>query len=99
VRGVPVDADVADADVADAGAVEALAAAVADDPGRLDVLVNNAAAFVDWTETTSGADPDAAHRVLETNLFGAWRATVALRRAWQPSWPTRRSSSTRSAQG
>jgi NAD(P)-dependent dehydrogenase (short-subunit alcohol dehydrogenase family) len=78
VRGVPVDADVADADVADAGAVEALAAAVADDPGRLDVLVNNAAAFVDWTETTSGADPDAAHRVLETNLFGAWRATVAL---------------------
>jgi NAD(P)-dependent dehydrogenase (short-subunit alcohol dehydrogenase family) len=47
-------------------------------PGRLDVLVNNAAAYVDWTETASGADLEGAHRVVEVNLFGAWRLTQAL---------------------
>jgi NAD(P)-dependent dehydrogenase (short-subunit alcohol dehydrogenase family) len=26
------------------------------DPGRLDVLINNAAAYVDWTETAASAD-------------------------------------------
>lgn len=46
--------------------------------GRLDVLVNNAAAFVDWSETASGADLDEARRVVETNLFGAWRLTRSL---------------------
>ncbi|HEY7722756.1 MAG TPA: SDR family NAD(P)-dependent oxidoreductase [Pedococcus sp.] len=47
------------------------------DPGRLDVLVNNAAAFVDWSETASTADLDAARAVLDTNLFGTWRVTQA----------------------
>lgn len=51
----------------------------------LDVLVNNAAAFADWSETASTADLDAARRVLEVNLFGTWRvvqaALPALRRA------------------
>jgi NAD(P)-dependent dehydrogenase (short-subunit alcohol dehydrogenase family) len=47
-------------------------------PGRLDVLVNNAAAYVDWTETASGAELAAAHKVLEVNLFGPWRLTQAL---------------------
>jgi NAD(P)-dependent dehydrogenase (short-subunit alcohol dehydrogenase family) len=42
------------------------------------VLVNNAAAFVDWTETTTGADLDEARRILDTNLLGAWRVTIAL---------------------
>jgi NAD(P)-dependent dehydrogenase (short-subunit alcohol dehydrogenase family) len=65
-------------DITDPASVEAVVEAVATDPGRLDVLVNNAAAYVDWTETVSGADLDAAHRVLETNLFGAWRLVQAL---------------------
>jgi len=65
-------------DVADPASVEAVVEAVTTDPGCLDVLVNNAAAYVDWTETVSGADLDAAHRALETNLFGAWRLTQAL---------------------
>ena len=48
------------------------------DPGRLDVLVNNAATYVDWTETATGADLAVAHQVLEVNLFGAWRLAIAL---------------------
>ncbi len=65
-------------DVADAASVAAAAEVVAADPGRLDVVINNAAAFVDWSETTTGADLEQARRVLETNLLGAWRVTVAL---------------------
>ena len=65
-------------DVTDTASVEAAAEALTARPGRLDVLVNNAAAYVDWTETGTGANLDAAHRVLETNLFGAWRLTQAL---------------------
>ncbi len=37
--------------------------------GRLDVLVNNAAAFVDWAEKASTADLNASHSVFETNLL------------------------------
>jgi len=51
---------------------------LASDPGRLDVLVNNAAAFVDWNEVASQADLAAAHDVIEVNLFGAWPLTNAL---------------------
>ena len=45
--------------------------------GRLDILVNNAAAFVDWSELASTGDLDEARRVLETNLFGSWQVTKA----------------------
>ncbi len=45
--------------------------------GRLDVLVNNAAAFVDWTEKASTADLNASHTIFETNLFGTWRVSQA----------------------
>ena len=65
-------------DVTDPASIRDVAGAIAVDPGRLDVLINNAAAYVDWTETVTGADLDAAHRVLETNLFGAWRLIQAL---------------------
>jgi NAD(P)-dependent dehydrogenase (short-subunit alcohol dehydrogenase family) len=65
-------------DVADPDSVRAAAAVLEADPGRLDVLVNNAAAFVDWGETATGADLDAAASVMQTNLFGAWRLTQAL---------------------
>ncbi len=72
-RALPVGLDVADA-ASVTRAVDALTA----DPGRLDVLINNAAAYVDWTEIASQADLTAAREVMEVNLFGAWRLTNAL---------------------
>ena len=78
----------ADLDVADAGSVDAAARAVADLTGRLDVLVNNAAAYVDWGETATGADLAASRAVMETNLYGTWRMIQAflplLRRSDHP---------------
>ena len=65
-------------DVTDASSVSALAEQLESGPGRLDVLVNNAAAYADWQETVSSADLGQTHQVLETNLFGAWRVTQAL---------------------
>ncbi len=83
VRALPVGLDIADPASVTA-AVDALSA----DPGRLDVLVNNAAAYVDWAETGTGADLDAARAVMEVNLFGAWRLVQAalplLRRSPHP---------------
>ncbi|MGF1473927.1 MAG: SDR family NAD(P)-dependent oxidoreductase [Rubrobacteraceae bacterium] len=64
-------------DVSDEESVRRLAGQIEEEFGRLDVLVNNAAAFVDWTETALTADLGAAHRVFETNLFGAWRVSQA----------------------
>lgn len=72
VRALEVDLD-----VTDVSAVSAAADAIASHR-RLDVLINNAAAYVDWAETATGADLDEASRVLETNLLGSWRVTQAL---------------------
>jgi len=65
-------------DVSDPASIEAAAAAVADGPGELDVLVNNAGIVIDGG--VAGADPDfeAIQRTLDTNFFGAYRLTVAL---------------------
>jgi NAD(P)-dependent dehydrogenase (short-subunit alcohol dehydrogenase family) len=65
-------------DVADPGSVEALAAGVSEDPGRLDVLVNNAGVVMDGG--TAGAEPDfdLIQATLDTNFFGAYRVTAAL---------------------
>ena len=41
--------------------------------GSPDVVVNNAAVFLDWSETASTADPESSPAVLDTDLFGAWR--------------------------
>lgn len=65
-------------DVSSDDSVRRLAADIEAEFGRLDVLINNAAAYVDWTETASNADLDAVRSVLETNLFGAWRMCQAL---------------------
>ena len=72
LQALPVDLDVADTD-----AVAAAARAVADGHGRLDVLVNNAAAYVDWAETASGADLARSKEVMATNLYGAWATLQA----------------------
>jgi len=65
-------------DVSDPASIAAAAARLSDDPGRLDVLVNNAGIGADWG--VSGTDPDfpAIERTLQTNFYGAYRLTVAL---------------------
>jgi NAD(P)-dependent dehydrogenase (short-subunit alcohol dehydrogenase family) len=65
-------------DVADDASVARAAAWVADELGRCDVLVNNAAIEYDTDQRASSADLGRVHRALETNLFGAWRTTLAL---------------------
>jgi NAD(P)-dependent dehydrogenase (short-subunit alcohol dehydrogenase family) len=76
--GERVDALGVDLDVTDPDAVAAATATLSAAPGGLDVLVNNAAGYVDWTETASGADLDASRAVMEVNLYGSWRLTQAL---------------------
>ncbi len=46
--------------------------------GRVHVLVNNAAAPIDWAESATEADLKRAAEVMDTNLFGAWRVTKAM---------------------
>jgi NAD(P)-dependent dehydrogenase (short-subunit alcohol dehydrogenase family) len=46
--------------------------------GRCDVLVNNAAVDYDTDQRAISADLDRVHRAFETNVFGAWRMTLAL---------------------
>lgn len=65
-------------DVSDDASVRQFAAEVASEFDHVDILVNNAAAYVDWMETASTADLANVQRVLETNLFGAWRMQQAL---------------------
>ena len=64
-------------DVRDDESVRGLAAELGRKIGRLDVLVNNAAAYADWSEQASTADLEAARAVFDTNLFGAWRVAQA----------------------
>jgi NAD(P)-dependent dehydrogenase (short-subunit alcohol dehydrogenase family) len=64
-------------DVSDGESVEDLAARIVEDPGRLDVLVNNAAIHYDTWQRALGADLDIVREALETNTFGAWRTCGA----------------------
>ncbi len=73
VRALPVDLD-----ITRPHAASEAARAIEADPGRLDVLINNAAAYVDWNELASTADLDRARQIMDTNLFGAWRLTQSL---------------------
>jgi NAD(P)-dependent dehydrogenase (short-subunit alcohol dehydrogenase family) len=65
-------------DVCDDASVQAAAAWVTERFGRCDVLVNNAAILYDTWARAETADLDVMHEAMETNLFGAWRTTLAL---------------------
>jgi NAD(P)-dependent dehydrogenase (short-subunit alcohol dehydrogenase family) len=73
-----LDAHGAMLDVDDDASIEAARQFVANRFGRLDVLVNNAAAFADWMEQASAANLASAQALIETNPFGAWRVTQAM---------------------
>lgn len=82
-----LDAEPALLDISDPATVVALATALDQQP--VAILVNNAAAFADWSETASVADLETARRVMDTNLFGPWRVTQALLPALERSVATR----------
>jgi NAD(P)-dependent dehydrogenase (short-subunit alcohol dehydrogenase family) len=65
-------------DVSDPRSVELAVAALSEDLGHLDVLVNNAGVVIDGG--VAGAEPDfgAIQQTLDTNFFGAYRLTVGL---------------------
>ncbi|HEV2922502.1 MAG TPA: SDR family oxidoreductase [Solirubrobacteraceae bacterium] len=65
-------------DVSDPQSIAASAERVRTEPGRLDVLVNNAGIGSDFG--VSGVEPDFAliQRALDTNFYGAYRLTIAL---------------------
>ena len=65
-------------DVADPAGIERAAKRVREDPGRLDVLVNNAGVGTDFGVSGTAPDFDAVQRALDTNFFGAYRLTIAL---------------------
>jgi NAD(P)-dependent dehydrogenase (short-subunit alcohol dehydrogenase family) len=72
-----IQVEVRAVDVADAAGLEALGRSLADDFGRLDVLVNNAAIHYDTWQSGVDADLDVVREALETNLIGAWRTAQA----------------------
>jgi NAD(P)-dependent dehydrogenase (short-subunit alcohol dehydrogenase family) len=76
LRAAGLDAEAMRLDITNVASVDAFVAGIGERP--VDVLVNNAAAYADWSETASTADLDAAAKVMDTNLFGTWRVTQAL---------------------
>jgi NAD(P)-dependent dehydrogenase (short-subunit alcohol dehydrogenase family) len=77
LRGQGLQVEVRAVDVTDAAGIEALGASLESDPGRLDVLVNNAAIHYDTWQTGVDADLDVVREALETNVLGAWRTAQA----------------------
>jgi NAD(P)-dependent dehydrogenase (short-subunit alcohol dehydrogenase family) len=82
-RVLPVALDVTDPDGLAAAATEVERAV-----GRVDVLVNNAAVHYDTGQNAVDVDLGVVREALETNLLGAWQATLAflplLRRSAHP---------------
>jgi NAD(P)-dependent dehydrogenase (short-subunit alcohol dehydrogenase family) len=63
--------------VTDQASIDAARERIEADPGRLDVVLNNAGVYGDH-ESVGEYDLERAHEVLETNTFGAWRLTQAM---------------------
>jgi NAD(P)-dependent dehydrogenase (short-subunit alcohol dehydrogenase family) len=65
-------------DVTSASSVASLSAFLAQSFGRVDVLVNNAAATSTHGEQPSTADLERARESMDATLFGGWRVTQSL---------------------
>jgi NAD(P)-dependent dehydrogenase (short-subunit alcohol dehydrogenase family) len=65
-------------DVADPDSIARVAMQVHEDPGRLDVLVNNAGIGADFGVSGTEPDFDAIAATLQTNFYGAYRLTIAV---------------------
>jgi NAD(P)-dependent dehydrogenase (short-subunit alcohol dehydrogenase family) len=65
-------------DVASDDSVRRAIAEIARRKGSVDVLVNNAAIHYDTWQRGSDADLDVVGEALNTNLFGAWRTSLAV---------------------
>jgi NAD(P)-dependent dehydrogenase (short-subunit alcohol dehydrogenase family) len=75
--GVPNDVVACPLDVADDESVRTAAEWVAERFGRCDAVVNNAAILYDTWARAESADLAIIQEAMETNLFGAWRTTLA----------------------
>ena len=64
-------------DVSDPASIEDAAKAVDATYGRLDILINNAAAPVSADERVATADIEAAHTSFSSTFFGSWRTVQA----------------------
>jgi NAD(P)-dependent dehydrogenase (short-subunit alcohol dehydrogenase family) len=65
-------------DVASDNSVRNAIVEIGERHGSIDVLVNNAAIHYDTWQRGAEADLDVVRDVLDTNLFGAWRTTLAV---------------------
>jgi NAD(P)-dependent dehydrogenase (short-subunit alcohol dehydrogenase family) len=65
-------------DVADPASIAAAAELAGNEPGRLDVLVNNAGIGSDFGVSGTEPDFDLIQQALDTNFFGAYRLTIAV---------------------
>lgn len=77
-REMPGDVRPLPLDVADEASVVALADVLQREYGRLNVLVNNAAAAADWAEKSSTADLAEVAAAFHTNVIGPWRLIQTL---------------------
>ncbi|MEM6428343.1 MAG: SDR family oxidoreductase [Deinococcota bacterium] len=77
LRAEGLEASFTELDVDDLASVERAVSEFEQQHGQLDVLINNAAAFADWSETPSQASLNHARTVMDTNLFGPWRVIQA----------------------
>lgn len=65
-------------DVTDPASIEAVAALIDAEHGRLDILINNAGIVDPLDGPPSMAAADAARRIMDTNFLGALRVTQAM---------------------
>jgi NAD(P)-dependent dehydrogenase (short-subunit alcohol dehydrogenase family) len=65
-------------DVTDQRSIDVVAGELAENDGRVDVLINNAAIHYDSWQRAAGADLAVVSEAFDTNLLGAWRMVNAL---------------------